>query len=184
MCFVTVDVFQRPIGALFIATATVLSLACWLCYATTHHPLCQLPTHCPCRCRGEQMCLAWLSGLSDCCSSEKLRSARFKIAGLMTRCFIRPHSMKCQQRQKKRHRQKRSAIALPSPLSNVSSKNSIIISSNNRRSVSHCKLSIIDAENHLLILPPAAPDKGVPDTLSVDKLFRRQQQQNHNHHSL
>ena len=55
---------------------------------------------------------------------------------------------------------------------------------NNRRSVSHCNLSIIDAENHLLILLPAAPGKGVPDTLSVDKLFRRQQQQNHNHHSL
>jgi hypothetical protein len=71
----------------------------------------------------------------------------------------------------KRHRQKRSAIALPSPLSNVSSKNSIIISSNNRRSVSHCKLSIIDAENHLLILPPAAFGQKVPDTLSVDKLF-------------
>lgn len=130
MCFVTVEVFQRPIGALFIATATALSLACWLCYATTHNPLCQLPTHCSCRCRGEQMCFAWLSGLSDCSRIEKLRSARFKIAGLMTRCFIRPHSMKCQQRQKKRHRQKRSAIALPSPLSNVSSKNSIIISSN------------------------------------------------------
>lgn len=80
MCFVTVDVFQRPIGALFIiATATALSLACrracWLCYAKTHYPLCQLPTHCSCRCRGKQMCLAWLSGLSDCCSSEKLRSA-------------------------------------------------------------------------------------------------------------